>query len=638
MKNNHYLLNYRFLRKSFVCILFIINGFGLQVILGQRAGYITGDFHQHTTYTDGSYSFDYVMEKNNEFNLDWWANSEHGGYRDRDARYSGIDLDTTVYWDQESDVNILGDTIYRGSHQAMWRWQNIMDYSFQSTLKARSTYPDKMIIQGLEWNVPGHEHGSVAIISGQFCRKPNANALSEFEYKFDNADYDQTGGAEMGWTKSTLSGHEKTLEAIEWLQENHRYASWVVPAHPERAASYDINHFRDMNNAGPDVCFGFESMPGHQKSKNRGGYRSSTDGGGTYGGCGYYAGKIGGLWDAMLSEGRRWWLFASSDFHSLSGDFWPGEYQKTYTWVTNKYNPYSIVRGLRSGNSWVVEGDLIDELNFMIFHKSRRHRAWATMGQTLYTRKNDVMIKIIVNDPADTNNFGGNPVLDHIDLIMGKVTGLIDPSDENYGVDEVSTTKVIARFDENGGITDDNGLTSVAWKRIGKEKIMIFYKVKDINEDCYFRLRGTNKTLNEYYETDGNGNPLLDILGENTIELVTSDLWFYSNPIFVQTMKRHENKYYDNNLKSGETEIAENSSPENEFAVYPNPANDYITLVNYNNRNLNVNITDVTGKNLKNLQLSEITNNIDISELPSGILFITIQSDQGIKTIRISKN
>jgi len=43
------------------------------------AGYTVGDFHQHTTFTDGSYTLDFMMSKNNQFGLDWWANSEHGG-------------------------------------------------------------------------------------------------------------------------------------------------------------------------------------------------------------------------------------------------------------------------------------------------------------------------------------------------------------------------------------------------------------------------------------------------------------------------------------------------------------------------------------------------------------------------------
>jgi hypothetical protein len=36
------------------------------------------------------------------------------------------------------------------------------------------------------------------------------------------------------------------------------------------------------------------------------------------------------MWDALLAEGRNWHLFASSDWHNDGGDFWPGEYQKTY--------------------------------------------------------------------------------------------------------------------------------------------------------------------------------------------------------------------------------------------------------------------------------------------------------------------
>jgi histidinol phosphatase-like PHP family hydrolase len=39
--------------------------------------YAAGDFHQHTTFTDGSYSLNDQMEKNNPSGFDGWANSEH---------------------------------------------------------------------------------------------------------------------------------------------------------------------------------------------------------------------------------------------------------------------------------------------------------------------------------------------------------------------------------------------------------------------------------------------------------------------------------------------------------------------------------------------------------------------------------
>lgn len=493
--------------------------------------YVAGDFHQHSTFTDGSWSFGHVMSKNNEYDLDWWANSEHGGYRERDGRKSGTDLGTTVYWDEESDVTISGDYKTQGNHQAMWRWQIIKEYSFPEVLKARGTFFTKSIIQGLEWNVPGHEHASTAIITNQFLSAPNADPMAEFEYKFDGSDTDTQGGAN-NWTKSAVDGHEKTIEAITWMENNYKNTSYVVPAHPERKGLYSISDFRDMNNAGPSVCFGFESMPGHQKSSNRGGYSSSADGGGTYGGCGVYAAKVGGLWDALLSEGRKFWLFANSDFHNIDGDFYPGEYQKTYTYVSDLNDAQSIIDGLRSGNSFVVSGDLIDALDFTVEGQ--------TMGQTAYISGNSTTISILVHDPSTPNNNTyssyTNPELDHIDIIAGKVKGIITPGSADYSVDDVtSTTSVIARFDATGGTIDSNGIESKKWEDLGDGWKKISFKYSEISSDMYFRLRGSNFGLNVSMQTDEAGNPLADDLNSpNDASKAFDDLWFYSNPIFVK--------------------------------------------------------------------------------------------------------
>ena len=44
--------------------------------------------------------------------------------------------------------------------------------------------------------------------------------------------------------------------------------------------------------------------------------------------------RLGGFWDSMLGERRRWWITANSDSHihwtDGGADFWPGEYSKTY--------------------------------------------------------------------------------------------------------------------------------------------------------------------------------------------------------------------------------------------------------------------------------------------------------------------
>ncbi len=54
--------------------------------------YVTGDFHQHTTYSGGDYSIGHVMKASNKYGLDWWSNSDHGGARENWGRASGIDL------------------------------------------------------------------------------------------------------------------------------------------------------------------------------------------------------------------------------------------------------------------------------------------------------------------------------------------------------------------------------------------------------------------------------------------------------------------------------------------------------------------------------------------------------------------
>jgi hypothetical protein len=70
--------------------------------------YVTGDFHQHTTYSGGDYTIGYVMEASNKYGLDWWSNSDHGGTREFWGEVSGDDLGTRVPWSC-TGIKLLGD-------------------------------------------------------------------------------------------------------------------------------------------------------------------------------------------------------------------------------------------------------------------------------------------------------------------------------------------------------------------------------------------------------------------------------------------------------------------------------------------------------------------------------------------------
>ena len=53
-----------------------------------------------------------------------------------------------------------------------------------------------------------------------------------------------------------------------------------------------------------------------------------------------------------------------------------------------------------------------------------------------------------------------NPKLDHIDLIAGEMRSKITKGSAEYSIDNYDKTKVIARFDAVGGVTDANGIVS----------------------------------------------------------------------------------------------------------------------------------------------------------------------------------
>jgi hypothetical protein len=499
--------------------------------------YVAGDFHQHTTYSGGDYSFGYVMEASNKYGLDWWSNSDHGGTRENWGRASGLDLGTSVSWTC-AGIKPLGSPQAREDDGFMWRWQSLKYFNFQDVLLWRKIFPGKLILQAFEWNVPGHEHCNVSIISGQFDKgSENCNALAQFEYMFDDDDKDTTGGKPSGWIKSRLTGKEKALEAAAWLQSNYGHQAYAIPSHPDKSGGYSIADFRDLNNKAPDVFFGFDGMPGHQKNTTRGSYdldeapfitQVGGKRGATFGGAGIFMSQIGNVWDALLSEGRKWWISASSDFHS-DDDFLPGEYQKTYVFVKKIHDPQALIDGLRSGNSFIVTGGLITGLSFKAGGK--------TMGETMLSRKKKVRLEIKILD-SNMPNFNSyseytNPALNHIDLIAGKVTGFIPPSNPEYAKGNVSTTRVIARFDATGGTRDGNGIVSRKWTRKADGWISVVFDAM-VDGSMYFRLRGTNHALNTPGELDGNGNPLPDFAGENNAARAFSDLWFYSNPVFVE--------------------------------------------------------------------------------------------------------
>lgn len=565
--------------------------------------WMTGDLHQHTTYTDGSYPMNDltaagtiatyawsdptglyrkgVMPQGFRFGLDFQANSEHGGIRNRDGFANS-------WYPTYTPSVVIGDGA-SPTQTNMWRWQSLVRTSdipgysgvpymgaYDWILGIRANYSGKLAMTGMEWNPPGHEHSSTGIVAA------DARPIAEFEYRFDKSDTDgtltTTTASTMGWggklqntayttpDYSTVLGlsaaHNKTIAAVKWMAANYPNTSYVLPAHVERAGcqvnAWSIASFRDMNDNAPTVAFGFEGIPGHEKSSNRGELSATSCGGGAYGGAGAYVATVGGLWDNMLADGRKFYNFPSSDFHNDAGaDFWPGEYLKSYVKVKDAnndgiYTQEDVVNGLRAGNSYSVHGDIINELDYKVLFKTPYGIKSATMGETLSLKKgNKVSVQIRFKTPAANNCMPGvnasatyvcqAPSVHHVQLIQGRVNPtkasklLADNVTPNpaFNAIDTSVASVVKTFDATSWTTDAAGYTTMA------------FEVPNVQNDMFFRIRGSNlgygvevknASNQTIYGTDASGNPLKNTPGANSADHAWSDLWFYSNPIFVKAL------------------------------------------------------------------------------------------------------
>jgi hypothetical protein len=291
----------------------------------------------------------------------------------------------------------------------------------------------------------------------------------------------------------------------------------VIANHPSRSAGglgvYGQDRpdeLRNWNDAAPSVAVGMEGAPGHQAnainpdgsldpSGARGGYRFHP----TMGGYDQMTARLGGFWDSMLGEGRRWWITANSDSHvnwrEGGSDFWPGEYSKTYVFAEKSHE--DILDGIRNGRIFVTTGNLISELYVTVSAAG----AEASIGRTLpLSGRTAVKVTIRLRDPAGTNHHGDNPDVARVDLIVGDITGPLADRTQ----DTNPTTKVVKRF------TPDN------WTKAG-EYVTMTHTLQRVHHSSYVRVRGTNTSELE---------PTPDPKGENP----WADLWFYSNPVFIE--------------------------------------------------------------------------------------------------------
>lgn len=382
-----------------------------------------------------------------------------------------------------------------------------MERAYPELLEARKQFPQLLSFVGMEFNMPAMDHHTLMIPKGA----NESRTLFDIESKWDKA--------EAYPADKTRDTEDKALQTINYVKGMDGTKPILMANHPSRSAKdlgvygADTPHeLRNNNDAAPDIYVGFEGAPGHQAgglnkdgtldpAGSRGGYGNHP----TYGGYDQMTARVGGLWDSMLGEGRRFWIVATSDSHvhytEGGSDFWPGEYQKIYVKADKSYD--DVLDGLRKGRSFVTSGDLISALDLDVTAGDQQ----ASLGETLKLKgARDVTVTLKLRDPAGNNSHGTNPAVSRVDLIVGNMNGKV--ASGQYDNDTNPTTRVEQRS------------TPSTWKRDG-EVITLTYTLKNVSQNMYLRVRGTNTDQLE---------PAPDPKGENP----WADLWFYSNPVFVE--------------------------------------------------------------------------------------------------------
>jgi hypothetical protein len=185
-----------------------------------RGGFrwLAGDHHVHTQYSnDGKYRVIDQVRHAAMYGLDWLVITDHGN-----ATHARIGVEKV-----NPDI-----------------------------VAARAQFRDTLVFQGLEWNIPAAEHGTVFVHPG----RDEVALLRQFENSFD--------GGVKGATSSTPANEALAIAGINFLADAVRRRTvrdaLMLANHPARKGIDSPHEIRNWRDAQPHIAVGMEGAPGHQ--------------------------------------------------------------------------------------------------------------------------------------------------------------------------------------------------------------------------------------------------------------------------------------------------------------------------------------------------------------------------------------
>ena len=491
---------------------------------GRVNEWLAGDHHIHTQYSpDGLYRVIDQVQHGRGYGLDWMVITDHGS---------------------EQHVRIGVERVN------------------PDIVRARDQLPGTLVFQGLEWNIPAAEHGTVFVAPG----RNEVAVLKQFETDFD--------GAVRGASANTPQNEALAVAGVQWLgrqvAERRVDSALFLANHPSRQGIDSPHEIRAWRDADPTVAIGFEGAPGHQAASlprtgsngerlgqgDARGYYSRTPSANsfaayppesyrTWGGFDWMTATVGGLWDSLLAEGRPWSITANSDSHSNwgdtarrggpdtdfaaqgfytdpvysgavnldAGDFWPGFYSRTHVGVARR-GYLEVMQGLRDGRVWVDHGRLVESVDVRVRRAGTREPG-TTLGGTVEVRRGTRMELVVTVVPQTRPNWAQFvPRLNRVDLVRGTVDPAPLADRDSFRAPD---TRVVRQWD-----------TSTE-----QESFELVQDLGPVEAPFYVRVRGTDANqsapgfLGAAIDPAG---PAIDVAGTDDPWL---DLWFYTNPIWV---------------------------------------------------------------------------------------------------------
>ena len=220
---------------------------------------------------------------------------------------------------------------------------------FKALDELRRKLPDRVLLAGLEWNLP--PHGGSQHVNLLVAPEVERTVLPQFKAQFD-ATVDNPGAQQaVTWLAATVKAPDQRA-----LIYNHPLRHRQV--NPETVAA-ELAAWAQAGN----IMIGFEGAPGHQRGEKIGAYHAAAP---TVERWDRAAAEVGGLWDRLLARGiDTWGAFSNSDYHNDQWDHEPCAFSQTVVQVA-ELTPGGVLRALRAGTFWGGHGRVLRQLMFTV--------------------------------------------------------------------------------------------------------------------------------------------------------------------------------------------------------------------------------------------------------------------------------